>query len=648
MEGLTRELDVLGEARRLGVAGLPQARARTLSGPEAMLVQRVEKARQDYVDWAVLRLGVLDQDIARHDAALAAVIALREADREFEREAAALLAEREATLRTLRETATATRAEHADFIARNRLAREAVYPGPAARLLLAGLLVLMVVLEGLANAYFFAAGVESGLLGGFVYAALFAAINVTLAYVLGRHGVRELAHVAPARKTLGALALAVAVGAMVAIGLAIAHVRDALTAQVPDATDAALRNLLAHPFALSGVPSWALFVVSVLFAAFALVDGLGTDDPYPGYGHSARRARLAADDHEAELDEVRVELEAAKIARLQALDNDLGHAQAALAVLEGLIADKRATGSRLANALRDADNALDALLRRFRTENELHPGAARRGRPALRHGPRATTTGLARHRHAHGRGHARRAACAAGDGTRRGAGFACAHPGRVRPPVRPPGSRRASPSRSPAGDASRRTGGRVMARASRRQAERARRQTMLGVLALVAALAIAGGAAWAWYARPAVALDADLCPSMSESDRALRAARRQDRSPGLAARRSRPFEVARPARARREGARPGCALLSVFVLGEQRTSRTMRSRWSSCATRATAPTAVRSRRISGTQLRRAVRRALHRAPELAEAGGAAIHDAREDLADLRDASTGGHQRVPEP
>jgi hypothetical protein len=377
VEALTRELDLLAEARRLGAAGLPQPDARTLAGPEAVLVQRVEKTRQDHVDWAVLRLGILEQDIARQGAALALRRA-READREFEHEAADLLAEQEGVLRDLREAALNRRAELAEFRARNGLHRDADYPSPSTRVLLAGLLVLVVVLEGLANSFFFAAGVNSGLLGGFVYAALFAAINIALAYALGKYGVREIAHVRPLRRAAGVAALAFAVGAMVAIGLGIAHVRDALTAGLPDATEAALRSLRANPFELNGVPSWGLFVVSVLFAAFALVDGLKTDDPYPGYGRLARRARLALEDHDAELDDVRAGLEAMKTARLAALDRDLQRSQAALAVLESLIGEKRATGSRLANALRDADNSLDALLRRFRTENELHRAPAPR------------------------------------------------------------------------------------------------------------------------------------------------------------------------------------------------------------------------------------------------------------------------------
>jgi hypothetical protein len=377
VEALTRELDLLGEARRLGAAGLPQAGARTLAGPEAVLVQRVEKARQEHVDWAVLRLGILDQDIARQGASLALRRA-READREFEREAGDLLAEQEGVLRDLRETALGRRAELAAFRERNGLRRDADYPSPSTRLLLAGLLVLVVVLEGLANSFFFAAGVNTGLLGGFVYAALFAAINVALAYVLGKYGVREISHIRPARRAVGVAALVFAVAAMVAIGLGIAHVRDALTAGLPDATEVALRNLRAHPFELNGVPSWGLFVISVLFASFALVDGLKTDDPYPGYGRIARRARLALEDHDAELEDVRAGLDAMKAARLAALDDDLRRSQAALAVLESLIGEKRATGSRLSNALRDADNSLDALLRRFRTENELHRAPAPR------------------------------------------------------------------------------------------------------------------------------------------------------------------------------------------------------------------------------------------------------------------------------
>ena len=47
---LTKELRLVEEGKRLGEAGLPAPDAKTLSGPEAAIVQRVEKARQDYVD----------------------------------------------------------------------------------------------------------------------------------------------------------------------------------------------------------------------------------------------------------------------------------------------------------------------------------------------------------------------------------------------------------------------------------------------------------------------------------------------------------------------------------------------------------------------------------------------------------------------
>src|SRR5689334_22646484 len=62
---LARELRLHEQAKELGEKGIPAPDAVTASGPEKAAIQRVEKARQDYVDWAVLRLGVVNQNISR-------------------------------------------------------------------------------------------------------------------------------------------------------------------------------------------------------------------------------------------------------------------------------------------------------------------------------------------------------------------------------------------------------------------------------------------------------------------------------------------------------------------------------------------------------------------------------------------------------
>ena len=367
---LARELDLDAEARRLGRAGLPATDTAVLSGPEALVVQRIEQARQEAAERASRRLAVIDDDLARH--ALAAhVQRVAGAQGDFARAASTLVGERRTLLDALRRAAQLRRAELDTFMRRHGLQREADYPSPSGRVLLAGLLVLMVALEGLANAFFFAQGLGSGLVGGFVEAALFAALNVGVAYLFGRVGLRQIAHARPARRLVGLASLAAALVAMAVIALAIAHLRDALAADSADAPAAALRSLRAAPFELAGLASWALAGVSIVFAGTALADGWKSDDPYPGYGRLDRRTRLAGDDHAAELDELRAELESLKDEHLAALDSGLARAHLAAAVTESLLADKRATAERLAHALDDAGHALESLLQRFRTENEL-------------------------------------------------------------------------------------------------------------------------------------------------------------------------------------------------------------------------------------------------------------------------------------
>ena len=377
VDRLTRELDLLPEAARLGAAGLPDAQSRALSGPEALAVQRIEKARQESVDWAVRRLAVLERDLVRQGVT-ESVNRARQADKAFERAASSLLAEQAALLTTLRGAAHARQAELDAFKARNRLERAADYPSPSKKLLLYGVLLMMVAFEGVANSFFFAEGVSTGLVGGFIFAGAFAATNVALAFLFGKFALRQIAHVGIVRRGLGLVALPLAAAAMVTIALATAHMRDALASGSPDAAALALASLRATPFELAGIASWGLFLASLLFATVALVDGLQTDDRYPGYGHVARRALLAAEDYDAELEELRDDLEALRNDQLDELERDLREARAALLVQESLVGDKRATASRLANALRDAGHTLDALLRRFRTENEVHRGGAPR------------------------------------------------------------------------------------------------------------------------------------------------------------------------------------------------------------------------------------------------------------------------------
>ena len=385
---LTKELRLLEEGKRLGEAGLPSADARALSGPEAATVQRVEKARQDYVDWAVLRLNVLSQDLGRRNVTQA-VNRARQVDREFERKASGLLSEQEGLLRTLGDAARGRKAELEAFQTKHGLARAAIYPSSAGLYFRYAILLLLIVVEGILNAGFFAQGLSTGLLGGFAQAGILAAANVLIAFAFGKFAVRYMNHAAWGWKLLGALFLLAAAVVMIAMGLGIAHYRDSLTSEATDAARTALQTLRAHPLELRDTFSWALFGISVAFGVLSLSDGLFSDDLYPGFGAISRRTQVAVDDHEDELTTLRSALEELKDDELKTLDRTIQESQAAVAVFDSLIEDKKGASSRLSNALRDADNSLDALLSKFRTENELHRnGVARPGyfdsKPELR------------------------------------------------------------------------------------------------------------------------------------------------------------------------------------------------------------------------------------------------------------------------
>ena len=119
-KAIARELRLTDEATRLGKSGMPLPTANTLSSVESMIVQRVEKARQDYVDWAQLRLRVLSADINLCDVTTL-VNRARKADVEFVHHASGLMTEHEYELRQLGDVARSRQAELEQFRERNGL-----------------------------------------------------------------------------------------------------------------------------------------------------------------------------------------------------------------------------------------------------------------------------------------------------------------------------------------------------------------------------------------------------------------------------------------------------------------------------------------------------------------------------------------------
>jgi hypothetical protein len=378
IDRIARELDLQSEARKLAEARLPSPQQTVITAAEAKAVQRIERARQDFVEWATFRLGIINEGFARRDVTALVNRAL-EADKAFQSKARTYLTESEALMQGLAANARMRQRELDDFRTRNSLTRAATYPECSATFARYALLLTLIVCEGAANAYFFSQGMDSGLVGGFIGAAVFAALNLVVAFVLGKFAVPNVYHEDPSIKLLGALAIALAVACMTAVGLTIGHFRDALMAEASEPARVAWASLQSAPFALRDINSWVLFFVSILFAVFALFDGLSSDDRYPGYGRVDRRAQASRNEYLDELQAIRSEIEKLKEEELARLDEDVLKARNIIAELEGLIGDKESAQNRLGTALLDAENCLDALMKVFRDQNEIHRGGL--GRP---------------------------------------------------------------------------------------------------------------------------------------------------------------------------------------------------------------------------------------------------------------------------
>ncbi len=373
---LVEELNLKLEARRLGEAGIPAPDAVRPGGAEAEAIQRVDRVRHDYVDWAAIRLSVLNESLEKTDVTQMVNRAMQ-ADQEFERMASSLITEQEAVLRLTGERARQLDTELRAFKSKHELSRGAVYPTGARAFFGYALLAFLIVLEGVLNASFFAQGVDSGLLGGAAYAMSLAALNVAIAYGLGRWPSRYIHHMQLGMNLLGWSAVLTALICMLGVGLSIAHFRDALTAGSTEASAEAMHALMTTPLMLKDLMSWGLFGISVVFALIAFFDGHFSDDIYPGYGEVARRAAAAVEVYETELQSLRAGLDELREMEVNALEKAASESRAFVATLATTIDDKRSAKLRIETALRDSANSLDAVLLIFRQENEL----ARKGLP---------------------------------------------------------------------------------------------------------------------------------------------------------------------------------------------------------------------------------------------------------------------------
>jgi len=165
------------------------------------------------------------------------------------------------------------------------------------------ILAIFVVLESTLNGLFFAEGSETGLIGGVTQAFVLSLLNVGAAVLYARYGLPLVLHVRPIAKIVGSLATLFYTAWALGINLLIGHFRDLFIQNAGQvaATDLASR-VMTSPFILADAKSMLLVMLGVGLSLVSLIDAVGLDDMYLGYGAIGRRranAILAYADHKA-------------------------------------------------------------------------------------------------------------------------------------------------------------------------------------------------------------------------------------------------------------------------------------------------------------------------------------------------------------
>ena len=153
-----------------------------------------------------------------------------------------------------------------------------------------GFVLLLFLVESVANSSIFSQASPFGLVGGLVQASVISGINVGMG-LLGGMVVLPWRHLnmVTNRSVAWPTAVAVLIGFFVLIfNLATAHYRVLLEDDPTNAITGAINHLLESPLSINNFEAWTLLFIGLIFCIVAWLEGYKSDDPLRDYGHLTR------------------------------------------------------------------------------------------------------------------------------------------------------------------------------------------------------------------------------------------------------------------------------------------------------------------------------------------------------------------------
>ena len=197
-----------------------------------------------------------------------------------------------------------------EFRKNNQLTRSADFP--ASQIFSIFILLLVISIEAILNSIFFAAGLESGVAGGILVAGFISLINVVFSFLIGKFWFKQIFSVYFFKKLIGFVGLTSWISFTLIFNLAVGHIRSAFADGnvYAEATTKGYETFKTAVFennsiGLDDFQSWMIVIVGLFAAVIALVDGLKSDDQYPGYGHAVRKVLTAEELLHEDVDELK-------------------------------------------------------------------------------------------------------------------------------------------------------------------------------------------------------------------------------------------------------------------------------------------------------------------------------------------------------
>lgn len=249
----------------------------------------------------------------------------------------------------------------------NRLSREPDLP--SSKFVAISWLFLVIVADGVFNAYFFKDANSNALLGGFLMAFAISAGNTLFGFAMGLLPWRYLNH----RNRLHILwsfpLCVVMFAAIVLFNLAVGHYRELLLSN-PDAQAVdIIDKVITSSGLLHTIQSWMLSVVGFGIAMFATYKGYTLFDPYPRYGKCYRRQEDAKNAFEKIVRTMQARINSIAKVHLEEAKKGFQQINKRLQKLSGMIDELISASQSYDVAVAAIEDACNAVLRVYRDAN---------------------------------------------------------------------------------------------------------------------------------------------------------------------------------------------------------------------------------------------------------------------------------------